>query len=696
MNTIITRICLLMTVILLTFIMYKASFPQKKADSLEALLDEQPAGINKINTYEDLITIYSKTDILKAKNYSDHMLKLSQRVKYTEGVIDAKLLLAMLFEKQFHFDSAVMLLDTVIHYCKKLEDQGRLAKAFNQKGRIIYRNSGPLDATPYFVQSHAIYKSLNDSLGLANVLNGLGVMYMRQSMYDSAVIKYHELIGIGEQKGFEEILGKGYLNLGISYLEMDEYDKAEPFLRKSLEINARYNKRLFSLAYNNLGALAYLRNQLEDALELLNKSLKISQRINDKQGIANAYNNIGNIYRDQERYKQAYKYYDKAISIFSTIGKIDGVIAAYKNQGLIHELWGNYDTTLIIYDSCMRIAEKIGSLHRMKELNYNTYQTYYLMEDYKPAFDYLINFYNIKDSIIDLEKGMIIADLEIKYEKEKYLSKNLSLTNEVLEKNLSLKKRTNQRNVYLFTGSGSVLILIFIIAFLRQRTRKNRIIDQQRIHQLEEEKKLLAASSIMEGQEEERKRIAKELHDGLGVLLSSAKLHFTTVRNKSPENKQLVDKAASLLEKASKDVRRISHNMMPGLLTKYGLIEAVESLIEEINGISGINARVATKGETTRINENKEIMIYRIVQEMVNNTLKHADAKNIRLEVNQTSNNISMKYTDDGKGFDTETKIKSKSMGLNSISSRVHFMGGKLEIQSNPGAGVKFSFEIPL
>ena len=175
---------------------------------------------------------------------------------------------------------------------------------------------------------------------------------------------------------------------------------------------------------------------------------------------------------------------------------------------------------------------------------------------------------------------------------------------------------------------------MFLFIFNRHKARKDRIIAEQRIFQLEEEKKLLAARSIIEGQEEERKRIAKELHDGLGVLLSTAKMQFTTIKDKSPENKPLIERATKLLEQAAGDVRRISHNMMPGLLTRFGLYEATEDLMEELDETKGLTATCRIKGDTKRLPENTEIMLYRVIQEMVNNTLKHAEAKNISINMN--------------------------------------------------------------
>jgi signal transduction histidine kinase len=156
----------------------------------------------------------------------------------------------------------------------------------------------------------------------------------------------------------------------------------------------------------------------------------------------------------------------------------------------------------------------------------------------------------------------------------------------------------------------------------------------------------------------------------------------------------MIDKATKLLEQASGDVRRISHNMMPGLLTKYGFFEAVEDLFEQIDESEKFHAVVEIRGECKRLSENTEIMLYRIVQEMVNNTLKYAEAKNIILEIDVTTDKLKFSYFDDGKGFEVEEKLSSKSIGLTSIQSRVKFLGGELETESSTGAGVRYTFEI--
>jgi signal transduction histidine kinase len=342
------------------------------------------------------------------------------------------------------------------------------------------------------------------------------------------------------------------------------------------------------------------------------------------------------------------------------------------------------------------MAKTSGLLVRQNEILYNMHKTYELTGDFDKAYKLQTEQIAIKDSIFNQKKDNQIKILQVMYEKEKDQARILALGNENLSKSLALRKRTNQRNGYLYTGSGLVLIISFIFIFYRHRAVKDKIIADQKIHQLEEEKKLLAARAIVDGQEEERKRIAKELHDGLGVLLSTAKMQFSAIKDKSPENKTLIEKASKLLERAAGDVRKISHNMMPGLLTKFGFFDAVEDLFENLNDTEGLTAEYSVEGETRRLPENIEIMLYRVVQEMVNNTLKHANAKNITLNNEVKTDQLIMIYKDDGKGFNSEEKLESKSIGLTSIQSRVKFIGGEMLLTSSPGKGVRYEIQLPL
>ncbi len=666
-------------------------------DSLLLLLKTHADDTSKIHTLLILSREYRRTNPEEALKYGFEALNLARDLKYPEGEIDALHVNGSSYKDLSKFDSAFMLSQKAIAKSDSIDDIKRLADNYTLHGSILYRIESPEAAKPYYDKSLKIYERIGDSIGIANSFNGIGVVFMRRPQYDSAIFYYHKFINISKKLGYQEGLGKAFVNIGIAYSELLELERAKLYFHESIEINEQLNNvRFIGIAYNNLGNIAYDEKEYDKALVFYNKASEIYEELSNLYGLTNLYNNIGNIYEYRKEYEKALEQYSKAKEIYKKLGDKDGYIVAYKNQGLICERRKNFERALIIYDSCLMMAKELNSLNRIMEIYYNIFKTYDLMQDYKKAFKYQSIYNEIKDSIFNIQKTQTISELEIKYEKEKDQAQILALENKNLEKDLNLRKRTNQRNTYLFGGSGIILIILFLFIFYQNKSRKDKIIADQKIKQLEEEKKLLAARFLVEGQEEERKRIAKELHDGLGVLLSTAKMQFTSLKDKSPENKPLIDKAAKLLEQATGDVRKISHNMMPGLLTRFGLFEAAEDLLDQVDETEGINVTCEITGDKKRLPENTEIMLYRIIQEMVNNTLKHADATTISLKMNILPELLKINYSDDGKGFNVEETLEVKSIGLQSIQSRVNFLEGKLTINSESEKGTKYDIKITI
>jgi len=263
-------------------------------------------------------------------------------------------------------------------------------------------------------------------------------------------------------------------------------------------------------------------------------------------------------------------------------------------------------------------------------------------------------------------------------------------------KEMEKKKIRLERNLSYWIGASLIFILVVFLLYFRMRARKNRIIAEQRIQKLEDEKKLMAAQSVMVGQEKERERIARELHDGIGVLLSTASIHFSSVESKTDkETAEMLKKANKLLREAHKEVRQISHNMMPGVLSKFGLQEGIEDLFENVEEAGETEVDLDITCGDKRLPQNMEIMIYRIIQEMINNTLKHAKATRISFSVLRTEETVRMEYRDNGIGFDEEKLPHGKNLGLSGIRSRVEYLGGTIELKSEKRKGTEYMIIIP-
>jgi signal transduction histidine kinase len=479
-------------------------------------------------------------------------------------------------------------------------------------------------------------------------------------------------------------------------MRLKQYDDAVKYLEMSLEINrGRNDARNIALNLTNLGGVCLETDELDKALEYYKQAYQIYKTIGPELlEIGDIYNNIAEVYEQQHQYTKALENLFKAYKLYQKQNYLQGITMTLVNMGNIYTAQGRYEEAEAVLDSSLRVAIRAESRANQKNILWAMANNYYKAGSYQKAYEYYDQYQEIYKELFEVERTAKINELNIKYNNERIARENLALKNDNLEIQLHLKKKSLQSTIFMFTLIGVVLLALLISLYSRHRISVSR----NKIRQLEEEKKFIGARLLLEAQEQERKRIALELHDGLGVLLSATRIQFSNLKDKSPENKQLIEKASQLLEQATGDVRKISHNMMPGLLTKLGLYEAVEDLFENLDETEGLRAVCEISGNLKRLPENMEIMLYRIIQEWVNNTLKHAHANNIGMKIREADNHIHVEYRDDGMGFEPEKALFSdaESLGLKSIRSRVDFLNGKLDIESAPGKGVLYKLVVPV
>jgi signal transduction histidine kinase len=586
------------------------------------------------------------------------------------------------------YDSSIFYLDQAIHLAIQVGDQDREAELKIMKGKALFYSQGPDQGLDLYKAGYELYRKMGDSGGMARALNGMGVMYQKLGLNDSALSCYIHLATIADRMGYEQVLGMGYVNMGILYQYQDDFDKADYYLERSIELNEKYRPDLVALAYMNKGLIHYSKWENDSALLWYRAAMTIYQQQGNSKMLADLYNNLGNLYKNWEVSDSAWYYYHRSKEMYVQLGDWYTFGQVYHNMALVALQNRENDLALAMLDSCLVTAQETGNRDLESLVYLNRHTAYENKGDYRDA----LNNYRLYDSlsgfIYNLQKEELMAEMEMKYQSEKKQAQILKLERDNLIK-------AKQNNIYLFTGIGIIALISFAFLFFRQQVAKDRIIARQRILQLEEEKKMLAAKALVEGQEEERKRIAREIHDGLGVLLSATRMQFSSIAVLTPEAKPLIEEAAKMLDQASNDARKISHNMMPGLLTKLGLFEAVGDLFDQLSKMKKIKVHADIPEGQERLPENKEIMVYRIIQELVNNTLKHARAKNIRLQMKMLTDHLEISYSDDGKGFNFEDELKAKGIGLNSMRSRVNFLKGDMEVSAAPGQGSSYTISIP-
>jgi signal transduction histidine kinase len=429
-------------------------------------------------------------------------------------------------------------------------------------------------------------------------------------------------------------------------VQWDEYKGARQFDIKSLERPEHI--ALYSLV---AGEDIDMEQVIFDAIEYYKDS-------NRPYLLAACFHDLGEIYYEDERFEDSKLAYERADSMYTAIGYSSYIATIRKRLAEIYQREGNYAQALAY-----------------------TKATYWVL-----------------DSLKNKESERNLRQYQVQYETEKK-EQQLQINQ------LQLKQKTQERNVWISSSAFLALLGFIIYGTLRQRMRQRELItnqdaalQEQRIQQLEQEKTLLALSSMIEGQELERQRIAKDLHDGMGGLLTTIKAHYSTVVSRFADQDSAVNIApltGELIDRACTEVRRISQNMMPAALLYSGLAGALEDLATQVR-TNGLECTLEIVGDIEKIDETRTIALYRVMQEAVNNILKHARAKHVLLQLIVHQESVNATIEDDGVGFVFEAEKARKSLGLNSMDSRVRYLKGQCDIDSVIGEGTAISLQFPL
>lgn len=257
----------------------------------------------------------------------------------------------------------------------------------------------------------------------------------------------------------------------------------------------------------------------------------------------------------------------------------------------------------------------------------------------------------------------------------------------------------NQTHIVLLLAVGMLILLLLagaVVLFFVVYQR--RLLSQQLVlSEMEAGHRQELLHSNLEQVEQERKRIAKDLHDEVGSILSSLKLKLNQLPNGDPgQIRALVEESRSIIDTGINSVRRISHDILPPGLELFGLADVLEELCHQVSTGDTLSATLEADPSLPRLPASKELGLYRVVQELINNTIRHSGATHIQVSLQQTADAVVLRYSDNGTGFDPLLLTNGKGLGLRNIDVRVSQIGGQLHWETQPGAGVKITINTPL
>lgn len=547
---------------------------------------------------------------------------------------------------------------------------------------------------------------VNDALSVSEALVQLSRYYSLREDYENAVASYLLGLHIAEKrKDFTRIAGITD-ELGLIYYYQEIFGKSLKYLNKALEIYISLKDSLgIAKLYSHLGNLHSSREFCETrnkaqkltdfnlALDFYSKSILICENIHFQPLKVNGWENLAAVYNKLEKPEKALPFFLKALSYHRENHDLNRTSGTLLNLGRTYRRLKNYPESIRCFNECLSIAQKSNFTDGIQYLYEAMAQTYAEYGDYRNAYENYLKYMTIRDSLFTQEKARNLFEIETKYQSEKKEKEILKLNAEQRRKNTLLLSLA-----VLIIAAG--VTIYFILKNIRNKkiiAEQLLLIKEQQIQDLEKERQLIATRSVMLGEEAERSRMARDLHDGLGGLLSSVKINLSSMKGNSiisNDNADAFENAIRLLDHSISELRRVAHNMMPETLVHYGLQTAMNEFVQRMGTKKEILIDFSFFGEDRRFASELEITLYRIGQELVNNAIKHASAGKISVQLFSEEHRLCLQVIDNGSGFDTSSSSEGK--GLVSIKNRVDSFNGRFDIWSKSGEGTEATIEFLL
>jgi two-component system NarL family sensor kinase len=632
-------------------VLSQSAISKSFTDSLELEL-KNATDTNKIDILNKLSTAYADNNGDKALEYAQLAIELSKPLKFDMGIIQAYNNIGIVFDVTGKYDSALINYNNSLVISKKINHTRLMANTLNNIG-LVYWNKGELDlALNYYLQSLKLFEKIESKKGQANTLSNIGLIYTDFKKYNEALEYHFKSLKIREQMADSYGIGVSQSNIGMTYGYLQEIKKALEYLEKALETKQR-NNDLYGqgITLSDIGIIYGGFKKYDLAIEYQLKALAIRTKLNDKLGVAKSYSMIASDYAKKKDHTSALQYNLKALEI----------------------------------------ANELHAKNRLKKVYYDISDNYKNLGDFQKALAFYSKYAKLNDTIFSEQSASKIAEMQTKYETEK---KDLELTKTNLElskKEIELNQQKNLRTILII--SILAIIAIFYLLYTRYKFKQKSLLNQELLNQ-----QMLRSKAIIEAEENERVRIARELHDGVGQYLSAVKLNLSnlqsTLQLSNEQEIKLMNNALTVIDESVKEVRAVSHNMMPGVLLEKGLELAVRNFIDRIRS-EKLSIEFDIHLLSVKLESTVEIIVYRVIQEIVNNIIKHARATSVNIQLVQHEEELVLMVEDNGIGFDINS-LKNPGIGIKNIRSRVEFLNGSVDIDSQPSKGTTITIEIPL
>lgn len=657
---------------------------------------------DKVNTYIDVSYEYQSVDLDSALWCSYQALNVAQDMQWQEGTFEAENCLGNNFKVMSNFDSSFYHYDRAFEIARQADDTLLLAKAMVGKSNLYSDFARYNESAPLLKKAIQLFEQFDDQESLAKAYNNLGILLYSQGKLDEAVetvIKaLHSYEVLGNENGYASTAN----NLSIFLMKNFRYEEALDYSSKALAIHRKHKDR--NNAGYSLSSMAKIENRLKrynDAEKHALEAIEIFEDLQFKQGVLANYNTVSLVYINEKRFAEAKDILEAQLALSREIDHIAGMANSCIELGTVYFELKDTVAAISHLDSVEKYM-RTGGIDL--ELQADYYQIRSEIEaaigNHEVAYNAQLEYQVLRDSLLNENSSDQANEMLVKYETEKakrekveeeQKNERLSYENELQKNKIKEEKleRAKLRNLLIFGGAALLLFVLLVLLRVRYKQRVE-------LAEVKQEQERLRFKAMIDSEEKERTRIARELHDGIGQLLATARLNVAALEESVPEDDQsILSNSMNLIDSAVTEVRHISHNMMPTSLMELGLQSALNELGEQI-GKSGAITFDFDFEIAEKLDSQVEVAVYRICQEVFSNMVKYAEATKIQLSAKTNGNFLVVKIADNGKGFDTALIEKSEGIGWKNIHSRAHLLRGEVEVQSAIDQGTTINLQIPV
>ncbi len=604
-------------------------------------------------------------DSVQALKYFQQALQLEEKSESKLGIARTYLAIGAWFNTINNFREAEKHL--LIAREDIMKDTSREARMLTAMIKInlaeVLGNEGQTQLqTEEYLQTIPLLEKMNAIPELNATYESLGNIFFNKSQYKTAITYYYKsLTSYEDPARYNHLIASRHLSLASCMYHLDSLQNMESHL---MEAKAKLDKTgvdsidIWADYYYHQGLLDVKHQLYHHAASMFYSGLFIARRLNYNVAICNNLYSLAKLFERQGQY-------DKAMKAMEEYGHLSYTLKDF--------------------------PFRLHALDLMAELSFKQHYP-------DDAYKYLRKYIILADSLQEREVTEKIHELEAHYQSSEKENRIMQLQHENERQEFALQK--NRLLISLMVVIMLSLLVVAALSYLFYRNGRKLLEQQRQLHEFEverirQEHKISLLSAMLEGQEKERTRLARDLHDGLGGLLSGIKLELSTVTPSQTTvyRQSLIQNTLQRLDGAMDELRRIARSMMPEILIKYGLGEATVEYCRGLKKTGTDNIICQVFNFQADMEHTRQVVLYRIMQELVNNAVKHAEASQILVLLQQTDHTLFLTVEDDGKGFDTTTGNKLKGAGLANIEARVEFLGGKIDIQSEPGTGTAITIE---